>query len=91
MAGQANLPFVMEMLIACADEGREAATNREMADALGLASVGNISGVVKLAEQMGFIKVQRFQTRRIVTIVASGKSTAAPKWQTPHWRERAGA
>jgi hypothetical protein len=78
---------VLAMLTAAAEAGKLCPSNTEIAAGLGSSSVSGPVGYIQTLERHGIIKVQRFQAGRIVTIVGTGKSTAAPTNQQPHWRE----
>lgn len=79
---------VLRMLNAAAEAGVRCPTNQEIADALGMASTGGPARLVAALEDFGVISVRRYQVTRVVTISASGKSTAAPASSQPHWRDR---
>ncbi|SDC30433.1 hypothetical protein SAMN05444678_102249 [Sphingomonas sp. YR710] len=60
-------------------------TNIELADLVGgHATARRISQIVGDLADAGYIRLQRFSASRVVTIVATGKSTA-PIAGTPHW------
>lgn len=54
------------------------------------AGVSSTVDVMQSLERRGLIQIRSYQRSRQVTICASGKSTAAPKNRTPHWRRRPG-
>ena len=68
---------LLAMLTRYAEEGREAPTNHEMAEYLGIEHSTTASKALQRLEVRGDVTVQRFKDFRIVTITATGKSTAA--------------
>lgn len=76
---------VYRLLEQAAKDGRPSPTNNEIADALGLMSSGGASAIITRLAQRGRIAVQRGNCNRVVTIVATGKSTAG-RIAKPHWR-----
>lgn len=59
--------------------------NTELAEIVGgSATASRMSQIVRDLAEAGYIRLQRFSASRIVTIVATGKSTA-PIDGTPHW------
>lgn len=87
-AGASRSKAVLRMAIEAAESGKPMPTNQVLCDTLGFKKLGHASMALKVWERKGDIRVERFQTGRIVTVVASGKRTAAPKDMTPHWRDR---
>ena len=77
---------LLAMLTQYAEEGREAPTNHEMAEHLGIEHATTASKVLQRLEVRGDVAVQRFKDFRIITITATGKSTAAalPPAPSPH-------
>ena len=79
---------VLRMLERAANEGRACPTNAEIAEAMGVNSVGSASSAVSRLVDAGLILLERGQCTRAVTIVATGARTAGKV--TPHWRDRPG-
>ena len=77
---------LLAMLTRYAEEGREAPTNHEMAEYLGIEHSTTASKALQRLEVRGDVTVQRFKDFRIVTITATGKSTAEaqPPAGAPH-------
>lgn len=73
-----------------ASGGERAPTNKAIAEACGLRrrgggiALGRASEIVRHLEAKGLIRVQRFQASRIITLLATGQSTATPGNQRPH-------
>lgn len=78
---------MLELLTACANEGRPAPSNPELAETLGLERPHSVCDMLQRLELRGDVSVQRFVNSRIVTITATGKSTAG-KPGTVHWTRR---
>jgi len=74
-------------LEAAAAIGARCPSNADLAEIIGAASVSNGASIVSLLEQRGLITVKRFAMGRVVTIVATGHSTAPITGQR-HWSER---
>lgn len=79
---------VLPLLEAAANAGDPCPTNRLIADILGWRSTAQSVAAIIALERAGAIAIQRFRASRIVTIIATGKSTATPTDITPHWRDR---
>ena len=63
--------------------------NRVLQEHSGHASVSGPAEALKALERYGFIKVERYQSSRRVTILHTGMQTAEPYHKkTPHWRHR---
>lgn len=81
-----------EAVFQCIDQAAELGvmcpTADDLAEASGVQSVSTTVALMHILEDEGRISVQRYQKSRMVTITATGKSTAEPANQTPHWRER---
>jgi hypothetical protein len=79
---------VLRVLSAAADANRPCPSNPEMCVLLGMQSPSaGVACLLRLAAA-GLILVQRFQTARQVTIVATGRTTFVdPKQAKPHWRD----
>lgn len=87
----ASMDVIYRRLERCANLGQRAATNSELADGAGLATPAQAAWRVAKLIEAGLIRTEIITTAkeanwRIVTIAATGKSTAAP----PSW-ERAKA
>ena len=79
---------ILDALTRAAEAGKACPSNADLAEMLpGCVAPNKASGIVRHLEKTGVITVRRFQMARVVTIVATGKSTAAPGNQTPHWRD----
>lgn len=76
---------MLQILAGAAALGERCPTNNEIAAALNLSSVSGPVKIVHNLEADGLIKVDRFAAGRIVTIVATGQSTAKPSHTTQHW------
>lgn len=74
---------VFEIVKRAAELGEPCPTNKLMAERLGCSSV-RISDSISFLHSAGMIEVQRMNARRIVTICASGLSTAGNPGK-PHW------
>jgi DNA-binding MarR family transcriptional regulator len=74
-------------LIAEATEaGRQAPTADDIQERTGCNSISTTVNLVRRLELRGLIEVERFQRTRRITLVSTGKRTAAVSNQTPHWR-----
>jgi hypothetical protein len=69
---------LLELLTECAREGRVAPSNAEMADHLGIEFSTTASKTLQRLEARGDVSIKRFKVERIITITATGDSTAAP-------------
>ena len=78
--------LTLRLLIEAAERGEACPTNDQIGQMLGNSSSANASYTVAKLEREGHIRVERFQSRRRITIVSTGKSTAPlPSWcQGPH-------
>lgn len=75
--------------VRAADEGAPALIGEEVAELLGCANGGGtMNGIEQRMERKGWIRVERFQRWRRITIMATGKSTATVGAPSPHWRHR---
>lgn len=81
------LGVLLDWLAGAADRSERCPTNDAIAGRfdIGLATA---AGLVKALETRGLIRVVRYQCARVVTIVATGRSTAAPRRGPIHWRDR---
>ena len=74
-------------LIAEATEaGRPAPTADDIQERTGCNSISTTVHLVQRLERRGLILVERFQRTRRITVLETGKRTAAVGNQTPHWR-----
>lgn len=73
-----------EIVKGYAERGEPCPTNRMLADRFMLASTSKISDAFSFLHIAGMIEVKRMSARRIVTITATGKSTAGEPGK-PHW------
>ena len=85
LSPSARALFAMITLAAEADE--PCPSNRALAGALGFSSVGHVPAVLNRIQAAGLIRIERGQSARIVTILASGKRTAGEPGRI-HWRHR---
>lgn len=76
MEGRQRVAKLLALLTKCADAGRVAPTNSELAELLGLQHANNASAALKRLEALGEVTVERFSNTRIVSIRSTGKSTA---------------
>lgn len=72
-----TLQTIFEALERAAEAGDPCPGNRALADMLGYRSTSSIAALVAEIERRGLIAVERTRTSRVVTIIASGKSTAS--------------
>jgi len=67
------------MLEHAADNGLAAPSDTEIADAIGIRSLGSANLQVATLSKMGLIRIERpSRNRRVIVIVATGARTAAP-------------
>lgn len=71
-----------------ADPPLPAESKDDLSVKLGCENGGTITKLEQQMELDGWLAIQRFQRGRQVTIMATGKSTAAPSNRAPHWRDR---
>lgn len=67
---------LLEILTRAAETGAACPTNSVLAELLGYAGTGAVSGAVKRLEDRKLIKVERRSSSRTITIVATGRSTS---------------
>lgn len=72
-----------------AQRGVPAPSNEELLELSGHSSYSTPHKVLRRLERLGLLVSRGFQRGRQLTILASGKSTAAPRCRSPHWRHRA--
>lgn len=76
--------MIYEAIREAAANGEACPTNLDLAARLGYVSGGNIARRIKILEEAGLIKVERYLHHRIVTVIETGQSTAQPDWvRTP--------
>ncbi|VWX56698.1 hypothetical protein [Sphingorhabdus sp. 109] len=80
---------MLDMLTAAADAGQVCPTNDALCATLGMNSVGAPPQIMNKLVARGLIKVERFKQSRIVTIVATGKTTAGKRGDPHHSEEAA--
>lgn len=81
--------IVLQALVRAANAGQRCPTADDLLELLPhLNSVSTTVVILKRLERKGMIKVDRYQRARRVTILKSGKATAAPSSLAPHWRDR---
>jgi DNA-binding MarR family transcriptional regulator len=76
--------MVLKALTRAANADCECPTNSDLADSLGTT---NGSEIIAALEAKGLIAVERSNSRRVVTILSSGKRTAGTITDVP-WRQR---
>lgn len=75
---------IFEIVKGYAERGEPCPTNQMLADRLSVSSTSKISDAFSFLHIAGMIEVKRMNARRIVTITATGKSTAGEPGK-PHW------
>jgi len=78
---------LLEILITAADKGDVCPSNDQICELMGMQSIGSPPTVMNKLVRRGLIRVERFGNSRIVTIVATGKSTAGERG-APHFSTR---
>lgn len=73
-----RLAIIYRLISDAADAGAPAPTNAELCASVDLRAVSTVSGIVSTLEERRMIKVQRTADARIITVTATGRSTAAP-------------
>lgn len=81
----------MAILTAAAKSGEPCPSNEALAAVFGFASVSGPVKILSKLERKKLIRVERFNSARVVEILATGARTATPRDTKPHWRERGGA
>ncbi|WP_146037268.1 winged helix-turn-helix domain-containing protein [Novosphingobium guangzhouense] len=76
---------ILAAITKAAERGQPCPQNGELARMIGASSKSVPVNAMKRLEERGLIVVERFSMSRIVTIVATGKSTGGHP-ATPHWR-----
>ncbi|MEO8375366.1 MAG: MarR family winged helix-turn-helix transcriptional regulator [Sphingomonas bacterium] len=86
--GLTEMERVALVLIAeAAEAGRQAPTADDIQERTGCNSISTTVNLVRRLELRGLIEVERFQRTRRITVVSTGKRTAAVSNETPHWRK----
>lgn len=81
-----NERVALDMIEAAAKAGNASPSNLQIADRLGLTMSAG-SAIVTRLEARRLISVERFSRDRVITIIATGKSTKRPDGDPPpHWR-----
>ncbi len=79
--------IVFKMLEHAADEGLPAPTDTEIADAIGIRSLGSANLHVATLAKIGLIRIERpSRNRRVIVIVETGARTAMPRPATRRLR-----
>lgn len=78
---------LLEILITAAGNGDICPSNDQICELMGMQSIGSPPTVMNKLVRRGLIRVERFGNSRIVTIVATGKSTAGERG-APHFSTR---
>lgn len=78
--------IVMTALAGAVSSNLPCPSNNELAGLLDAASVSTPVNVLARLQKKGLIEIERFATSRIVTICATGKSTAGDRSKAAHWR-----
>lgn len=86
--GASKRAAILAALNTAADEGRVCPSNDELAVLVQVRGAATASDAVKALERDGLIVVERFSAGRMVTIVATGRSTRWDGARNPHWRGR---
>jgi hypothetical protein len=73
--------------VRAADEGSLAPTHMDLSTLLDCC-LSTPTHLEQKMETKGWIKVDRYQRGRRVTIMSTGKSTKEPQGTAPHWRTR---
>jgi len=76
----------LAMIAEAAEAGRQAPTADDIQERIGCNSISTTVNLVRRLELRGLIEVERFQRTRRITVLSTGKRTAAVSNQTPHWR-----
>jgi len=76
----------LAMIAEATEAGRQAPTADDIQERTGCNSISTTVNLVRRLELRGLIEVERFQRTRRITLVSTGKRTAAVVNQTPHWR-----
>ena len=77
----------LALIAEAAEAGRPAPTADDIQEHTGCNSISTTVNLVRRLELRGLIEVERFQRTRRITLVSTGKRTAAVSNETPHWRK----
>ena len=77
----------LALIAEAAEAGRQAPTADDIQERTGCNSISTTVNLVRRLELRGLIEVERFQRTRRITVVSTGKRTAAVSNETPHWRK----
>ena len=77
----------LALIAEAAEAGRQAPTADDIQERTGCNSISTTVNLVRRLELRGLIEVERFQRTRRITLVSTGKRTAAVSNETPHWRK----
>ncbi|MFA7604518.1 MAG: MarR family winged helix-turn-helix transcriptional regulator [Novosphingobium sp.] len=78
---------IYHRLVLAAERGQPCPRNSQICDDLGMLSSATVSAMIGAIEMKGWIRVERGNCRRVVTIVETGARTAG-KVNDRHWRLR---
>lgn len=84
-----NHQVLLEWLRHCAEQGQFCPTNDAICERFGYLKSPSAVRLMKLLEDEGAIKIERLHMGRVVTIVATGKSTARPAPSKPKAQTKA--
>lgn len=87
---EARAAKALKLITACAEEGRVAPSNAELAELLEYDRVHSSTNILKALEKRGAITVMRFNASRIITVTSTGKSTGGAPG-TIHWTRTDGS
>jgi len=76
----------LALITEATEAGRSAPTADDIQERTGCNSISTTVHLVRRLERRGLILVERFQRTRRITVLSTGKRTAAVSNQTPHWR-----
>lgn len=79
---------ILDAIVDAAEHGRPAPKAIELQDLCGCLSISITVHIVRRLERKGLIRVERYQRSRRITIVSTGRTTAAVSNRTPHWRSK---
>ena len=84
-----DMKKVMHMLKVAIAAGEPCPSNPDIAAELGLSSRSGSVKILHALEEKGLIRVDRFRMSRRVTIIATGRATAAFGFEREHFRTSA--
>ena len=79
---------IIEVIAAAARAGQACPSNQALADRFGYGGTSTVIALIRKAELLGLIRVERGMTSRVVS-AADGSWRTAGTITTPHWRQRA--